>query len=145
MQDEEKIEPLPEEIAIGKVIDEENTKTFKFSGVVLYLDDRSPCESYEGCVVEFENPVEVTNSSGETIGCVTLNIEGKAVMGEFFLDYHCPERLNLETKSVPMYSSISALESADYFENEDKEVVKYSKIFQVKLTDERPFCDPDPL
>lgn len=111
MSTDNEVAPLPK--TGERVIDEESTKTFRCEAVVLYLDDEDGKYLYEGAEAHFENPVPVFNSEHKRIGAAALSVEGKVVKAEIFLDYHTPERLNIETKSVPVYAHINAYEAMD--------------------------------
>lgn len=100
---DEKIEPLPPP-EFDRVIDEENTKTFRCRGVVIdfppYIDPE--------CVVLPESPALVRNSEGAVIGVANLAVAGRVLEAELYLDYHTPERLLIETKSGKLYLEMKA-------------------------------------
>lgn len=113
MNDEE-ILPIPHDnIAIERVISGDEVKTFQRSATVLFLDDECPGERYEGADVGYDNPVPVVSDDGKVIGSCELHLEGRRVEGEFFLDYHIPERLEIEEGVVKLYPDIESLEALD--------------------------------
>lgn len=112
MNDEE-IQPIQGPIEIERVIDGNEVKTYECNGTLLILDDTSPGQRYEGCEVFFINPVPVYSDDDTLIGHCTISVTGKRVDGQFFLDYHTPERLEIEQGIVKLYPDIEALEAID--------------------------------
>lgn len=140
--DTEKIEPLPTSIEIERVIDGNVVKTFQCAGTVLVLDKTIPTENREGMVVNFTNPVPVKDDAGILIGFATLRLEGKRVEADFFLDYHTPTRLEIETKAKKLYPYALGVEAIalDVDEN-GSEKIESIEIDSIGLSGEEPL-DP---
>lgn len=108
-KDSELMEPLPE--IVGKVFTEENAKTYTFKADVFRLDDENQLarrHDYTDCKLQYSSPTRVFNDNGKLIGSVLLEVQGNALVGEFFLDYATPERLNIETRSMPLYPHLDS-------------------------------------
>lgn len=133
------INPLPEQIEIERVIDGNETKTYECKGTVLMLDNNVAGDRYKGCEVGFTNPVPVKSDDGTLIGHCVLEVVGRRVEGHFFLNYHTPERLELETKDlgVKLYPEITAQEAIDT--SVSPWVVAYCHIDEIRLTSAEPF------
>jgi hypothetical protein len=81
---------------------DDNTKTYEVKAVLMFLDDKGERKRL-GCEVEFENPVDVLDEEGNLLGAATLNVDGKVLEAQMFIDYHTPTRLNIETKAKKLY------------------------------------------
>lgn len=99
----------PEQEVVEKVVTEETGKTFDFKADVFYFDDinlKTRKVNYSNCEVIFKNPLPVY-SGDKVIGSATVelasSLDGKVLEAEFFLDNATPERLDIETKSIPLY------------------------------------------
>ncbi len=112
MIDDEEIESLEGTApVIDRVIDDESGKTYKFKTDVFILDDAQQLIrkiKFAKCKVIYTNPVKVFNDSNTLIGSAVLDIEDNVVTAEVFLDYSTPERLNIETRSIPLYPHLES-------------------------------------
>jgi hypothetical protein len=110
---------------MDKIFDD-SVKTFEIPNAELFILDAESQDGYDfsNCVPDFsKNPVNVLNESGDVIGACDLALYGGSICGRIFLDYSCPERLDIETKAVPMYPKLDM----------DMEVVKEQGIRHVIL------------
>lgn len=126
---------MSDDIGIDRVIDGNEVKTFEAKTIVLNLDNNPGAESYVGCVVKFKNPVRVLSDDGSVIGAATLEVIGSRIEGHFFIDYHTPERLNIENKTEKLYPLLTSSEVSS--EEEPNKVVE-CEIIEIWLTTEQP-------
>lgn len=100
------MEPLEKNLILEKVIDESSAKIFNIKLDVFYLDNEnmlSRKHKYSKCQVVVNNPVPVKNDCGWIIGSSVVEVEGKIVTADIFIDYSTPERLDMETKNGNIY------------------------------------------
>lgn len=99
-------------IEYDRIIDGDEVKTFHRKATMMVLDDKVSGDRFEGCEIEVENPVPV-KVDDKVIGYATIYVEGKDLVADFFLDYHTPERLSIETKSEALYPYPTMLTAMD--------------------------------
>lgn len=93
-----------------KVYNSDEIKIFNVKADIMYCDDWSGREEdYTDCNVIFNNPVPILNDNYKVIGSAVLDFNGHILSADIFLDYATPERLNIETKSVPLFPHIDYL------------------------------------
>lgn len=108
-QDEGQLRSSVDVPLIDRVINDSVGKTYAFKADIFILDNKSDNKvNYDNCSVEFTNPVMVLNDGGKTIGSAVLEVSGHVVTADFFIDYSTPERLNIETKSIPIYPTLDS-------------------------------------
>ncbi len=98
---------------VERVITEDSAKTFNITGDLFILDSLGGID-YTKSKVIINNPVPVFNDEKKLIGSAVVNVEGHVISSELFLDYSTPERLNIETKSTPMYPHMDCSSSGIY-------------------------------
>jgi hypothetical protein len=85
-----------------RVVDSNDIKVFNINAEVYYLDDQEGA-NFEGCEVEIDGPVPVYGDTGKLVGNAVLSVSGRVLNADIYLDYYTPERLNIETNSIPLY------------------------------------------
>lgn len=128
------ITPLVGELPADRIISEP-TPVYVCNGTILYLDDKntSSGDFYSGAEIAYENPVPVKDDTGKLIGFADLSVDSNAVEAKFFLDYHTPERLSIETSSEKLYPSLSAQEQLMEMEDNHWHII-YMLIDEIVLT-----------
>lgn len=91
---------------VDKVYTEQDTKTYNVVADVFYLDKKKN-KNFKECSVLVENPVHVRNDENQIIGSAVIYVENHVVIADITLDYSTPERLNIETKSMPVYPKMA--------------------------------------
>jgi hypothetical protein len=111
--------PLPlEEI---RVIEEGDARTFAVQAVVFVLEERASGD-YSEAVLLNDAPVPVVGEDGHQIGWASLALVGNKVVATAHIDYHCPERLNIETQRVWAHPAIET-----YMDEGDEEARRRKK------------------
>lgn len=81
---------------IEKVVNEEDVKLFRLRGVL----DLVPLLSvFRGASFLFESPLPVRNEGHDIIGSACPVVEDLTLTFNITIDYHCPERLSIQTGS----------------------------------------------
>ncbi len=91
---------------VSEPITEENAKTLKLEANLMFLDDENLLENRilrSRCRLVGLGTVPLLSDEGDPLGAVNLTIQNKAVVGEFFLDYATPHRLDIENKAKPYW------------------------------------------
>lgn len=105
--DKEETAPLPENIEIERVVDGDETKTFRVKTTIFRLDRGVFSTIRPTISTDYGDPVPVYSpESKHVIGYADIFCEGNEACAELFLDYHSPERLTIETQSRPLYASV---------------------------------------
>lgn len=91
--------PDPSE-ALGAFYSQEEVRLFDITGVVAILD--SPYYDFSNTKFKYHNPVVVKDFSRKKIGFGNIFIENNKLLVKMSIDYHSPDRLDIENK-VPVY------------------------------------------
>lgn len=78
----------------GKIISAIDARLFNVTGIVAILD--SPYLDYQNATFTIGNPIVVNDSAKKKVGFANVFIKNNSIIGELSMDYHMPERLDIE-------------------------------------------------
>lgn len=139
---EEGTEPLEASPAISKVIDLNESETFKVSTVLALLDRKTGFlpNMVDDPAFEVTNPVPVYSyPAPKPIGfaMVTHDADRKRIIADLFLSKSCPERLDIETRSRKLWS-YGCYRVMEYRVVGDQELRSKFSILRVLIDDSQP-------
>lgn len=132
--------PEPSETE-GKLIFQDDVKLFNVVGILAILD--SPFFDYSEVNVKFRNPVSVKDTQRKKIGFANIFLQNGKIAAELSIDYHCPERLDIENKNGVFLNAVgsttgitASVNSIDFYGKKQK--IKEIVIYSLIITDKRP-------
>lgn len=90
------------ELSEDRIFTDEDAKTFT-KNVEVFIFDTHNVVDYTGCLVTYDSTVPLKNDDGKIIGSAVLSMDHNILVADMFIDYSTPERLNIETGSIPVY------------------------------------------
>lgn len=126
-----------------ETLDLESVKLFNIKTDLHYLDNVNEHRRrllFEKAIPIFDNPISVVDDSNKIIGAAMVEVVGKTVVADIFIDNATPERFDIEEKTRKLWA-IALGWSEQYLE---KFVTKfYIKNIQISYTpplDDRHPC-----
>lgn len=125
----------------GRIILQEDARLFQIEGVLAILD--SPFIDYTNVKLNSRNPVSIKDFTRNKIGYGNLFVKNNKLIVEAAIDYHSPERFDIEIKNKLYFSASGFLtmrpkapKTIDFYghQQEATEIVIYSLF----LTKDKP-------
>lgn len=100
--------PFLEPLEPVRLIEETDARTFATHAVLLDMTPgKSELYDYSDAALLNDTPVPVVGTEGRQIGWATVSQAGNKLVAAIKMDYHCPERLSIQTgEKVYAVSSI---------------------------------------